>query len=153
MASRRPGRRWFLANALAGAGLVFSAGGTLRAAADELSQEAASRGAVTFGGSYWVEWTPNPDPVPFNEVFSIHFRVLYPGNRDTQVVGAVLTADASMPEHQHGMSLEPRIEVHEDGTATGNGFLFHMEGRWELAVGVAVGGRMEQAVFSIDLEP
>jgi hypothetical protein len=108
-------------------------------------------GAATSGGSFYVEWWTEPAPVPLNEMFEIHFRVLEPGDHQTLVDGAVVTADAWMPEHNHGTPLQPRIESPGDGTATGRGFLLQMEGHWELRVGVAAGGRMERAIFPIDL--
>ena len=66
---------------------------------------------------------------------------------------AVVTANAWMPEHNHGTALQPRVESHGDGTATGEGFLLHMQGRWELRVGVAVDGQMERATFGFLIEP
>ena len=75
------------------------------------------------------------------------------GQDSPLVSGAVVTASARMPEHQHGTNLQPRITSHGDGTATGVGFLWHMEGKWELRVGVASGGKMEWTVFPFELEP
>ncbi|HEX2253320.1 MAG TPA: hypothetical protein VHQ65_08630 [Thermoanaerobaculia bacterium] len=115
--------------------------------------QAAREGALTSGGSFYVEWWPEPTPVPLNEMFAIGFRVLAPDDRATLVSGAALTARAWMPEHNHGTPLEPRIEAHGDGTFTGHGFLLQMEGHWELRVGVAADGRMERAVFDIELAP
>ena len=111
----------------------------------------ARHGAETSGGSFYVEWWPEPAPVPLGELFEIHFRVLDPGDRTTPVAGAVVTASAWMPAHNHGSPLEPRIEAHGNGTFTGRGFLLQMEGHWELRVSVAAGGRMERAVFDLDL--
>jgi hypothetical protein len=49
--------------------------------------------------------------------------------------------------------LQPHVESHGDGTATASGFLLHMQGEWELRVGVAADGQMERATFTIQLEP
>jgi hypothetical protein len=35
----------------------------------------------------------------------------------------------------------------------GEGLLFHMEGLWQLRVGVMANGLMERIVFDIDMEP
>lgn len=110
-------------------------------------------GAVTSGGSFYVTWTSDPDPVPLNELFRIRFRVHRADDRGTLVPRAFVTASAWMPEHNHGTTLQPRIESHGDGTATGEGFLFHMQGRWELRVGVALDGQMERATFELLIEP
>lgn len=142
------------------AGVAAAAGGTAPAedtAQAEGAQPAEARpavyGAATSGGSFYVEWSPEPSPVPLNELFAVRFRVLDPADRETPVAGAAVTADAWMPEHGHGTTLTPRVDSHGDGTATGEGFLLHMEGRWELRVGVAVDGRMERAVFEVVVGP
>ncbi len=121
------------------------------ASAGQLQQQ--HPGALTSAGSFYVEWWAEPAPVPLNEVFEIHFRVSLPEDHATAVEGAVVTASAWMPEHNHGTTLEPEVESHGDGTATGRGFLLHMEGRWELRVGVAAQGQMERAVFALELGP
>lgn len=135
--------------------------------------------ALTTGGSYRVEIEADPYPIPLNEMFTLHFRITegrmteghiaedpsaedpiaedpiaeVQGQDSPLVSGAVVTASARMPEHQHGTNLQPRITSHGDGTATGVGFLWHMEGKWELRVGVASGGKMEWTVFPFELEP
>ncbi len=111
------------------------------------------RGGLTSAGSFYVEWWPEPETIPFNEMFAIHFRVLEPDDRETAIADAVVTANAWMPEHNHGTALRPRVESFGDGTATARGLLLHMEGRWQLRVGVAVGGQMERTTFDIQLEP
>lgn len=111
------------------------------------------RGAVTSEGSYYIEWAPDRDPIPLNEVFSIRFWVFDSEDRGRLIEDVAITANAWMPDHKHGTTLEPRVEAHGDGTATAEGFLLHMEGYWQLGVGVAVSGRMERATFDIDLQP
>ena len=74
-------------------------------------------------------------------------------SREQLVEGAQVSASAWMPDHNHGTHLQPKIISHGDGTATGDGFLLHMEGQWELKIGVAVNGRMERAVVPVDSEP
>lgn len=140
--------------AVALCGLLVACGVRAETGADgeEINQE-EPRGALTSGGSFYVEWAPDPDPIPLNEIFLIRFRVLDPTDREVPIHNAVITANAWMPDHKHGTTLEPRIEIHGDGTATAEGFLMHMEGYWQLGVGVAVSGRMERATFDIQLQP
>lgn len=133
--------------------LALAAAGPAAGAGEEETPPPEVHGAVTSGGSFYVEWSPEPSPVPLNELFAIRFRVLEPGESGEPLAGAVVTADAWMPDHNHGTTLAPRVESHGDGTATGEGFLFHMEGRWQLRVGVAAGGRLERAVFEVELGP
>ena len=130
--------------------VALALGSSARAAAPEGD---SPRGAVSSGGSFYVTWEPNPDPIPLNEMFEIRFEVKEAGDRQKLVEGAVVTADAYMPLHKHGTNLQPKIESLGDGKAVGRGFLLHMEGHWQLRVGIAVKGQMERATFDIQLEP
>jgi hypothetical protein len=123
------------------------------AADDDSAANKAGGGAVSSDGSYYIEWSPNPAPLPLNELFEIHFRVSHAERREQLVAGAVVTASAWMPAHNHGTSLQPVVQSAGDGTAIGSGFLLHMEGDWQLRVGVAVEGRMERATFDFNLSP
>lgn len=42
-------------------------------------------------------------------------------------------ADATMPEHRHGMNYKPSIVAQGGGRFRSEGWLFHMPGRWEFA--------------------
>ena len=44
-----------------------------------------------------------------------------------------IKADASMPEHRHGMNYKPSIAALGGGRFRSKGWLFHMPGRWEFA--------------------
>lgn len=123
----------------------------LNAASAADAEKAA--GVLTSGGSFYVTWTAEPDPIPLNEVFTIRFQVHRADDHGALVPRAVVTASAWMPEHNHGTTLQPRLQSHGDGTATGEGFLLHMQGRWELRVGVALDGQMERATFAFVIEP
>ena len=50
-----------------------------------------------------------------------------------------LTIDATMPAHRHGMNYKPEIVAKGPGNYEGRGFLFHMPGRWEIALAVYTG--------------
>ncbi|MEM9555215.1 MAG: hypothetical protein AAGC60_13250 [Acidobacteriota bacterium] len=108
---------------------------------------------VTSRGSWRVEVRPEPSPIPLNELFAIDVRVTAADDPNTLVERAVVTASGWMPDHKHGATLQPQITSRGDGTAHGVGFLFHMPGRWELRLGVAVDGAMERVALPIDLEP
>lgn len=44
---------------------------------------------------------------------------------------AAIRADATMPEHRHGMNYKPSIAVQGGGRFRSEGWMFHMPGRWE----------------------
>ncbi|MCM2289266.1 MAG: hypothetical protein NDI67_09585 [Sulfuritalea sp.] len=48
-------------------------------------------------------------------------------------------ADATMPEHRHGMNYRPRITPLGDGRFRVEGMMFHMAGHWQLAFEVDAG--------------
>ncbi len=46
---------------------------------------------------------------------------------------AAIKADATMPEHRHGMNYKPSAASQGGGRFRSEGWLFHMPGRWEIA--------------------
>ncbi len=57
--------------------------------------------------------------------------------------------DATMPEHRHGMNYRPSITPLGGGRWRAEGLLWHMSGRWELALDVMHAGtkhRLRQSV-------
>ncbi len=116
-------------------------------------QVGAAQAALTSEGTFYVTWTSDPAPIPLNEMFEIHFKVFRADDHQVLVSDAMVTASAWMPLHKHSTTLQPQVQSHGDGTATARGFLLHMQGAWELRVGVASGGQMERADFAIDLDP
>lgn len=123
-------------------------------------------GALLFGMGLFAVVTPAaacPLPAPMMKTENVqaawkveggpiavgrHFAI------DVQVcpVGAVLTrADASMPEHRHGMNYRPSLKPLGDGRWRVEGLMFHMPGRWELQLDVRATGRSERLLDTIML--
>ncbi|MCB9746031.1 MAG: FixH family protein [Alphaproteobacteria bacterium] len=95
-------------------------------------------------GDYLVRWSPTPDPLPFNDYFSVDVEVLAAGDASTPMSGLTVDIDAQMPAHGHGMTVDPVTTDNGDGTYTADPMLFHMEGYWQIIVDVGD----EQAVFN-----
>lgn len=116
----------------------------------------AIRARQTSGGSYYVSYTPIPDPIPLNRVFSLDVRVWRDEAMTTPATDVAVSADAAMPHHHHGMNLVPRAERKGDGAFRVNGMLFHMPGYWEIYVDVrdAQGkrGSEERARFEVEVK-
>ena len=110
------------------------------------------RRARTSGGTYLVE-IRSAEPIPLNEIFSLEFRVFDGAAPGELVKNVRITVSTWMPAHQHGGSLEPQISYRDDGSAWAEGLLFHMEGLWQLRIGVMANGLMERVVFDVDMEP
>jgi hypothetical protein len=105
------------------------------------------RSALTSEGAR-VVWRAATEPLPRNRHFDFDVWVL----RDEQpVTGLELIVRATMPEHGHGMNVEPRVLPRADGSYRVRGMLLHMGGRWELALHVVEPGRFHQATFELDV--
>lgn len=121
---------------------------------DDMDMDAGmDTGAVDYGttqdsdgGTYSVTWSSEPDPVPFNELFTVGVTV----TPDAMPEGGftVSRIDATMPAHGHGMNVAPVVTDNGDGTATASPFQFHMEGLWQIEVDVDSDAGTETATFS-----
>lgn len=82
-------------------------------------------------------WKVEGGPIAVGRLFAIEVQVC--------PVAAVLTrADASMPEHRHGMNYRPSLKPLGDGRWRVEGLMFHMPGRWELQLDVRTAGASER---------
>lgn len=109
-------------------------------------------GTLSNDNSYFVTYTPTPDPIPLNKMFELSVRVCSAQDRSRPLLSLELHADAAMPEHDHGMNTKPKVRVNADGSFTVKGMLFHMPGRWELYLDVTRAGVTERAQFEVQLE-
>jgi len=70
----------------------------------------------------------NRKAIPVNELFSITGFVI----SKHPIQNFTLELEAIMPEHHHGMNVDPVVNLREDGSFTVDGMLFHMPGKWLL---------------------
>lgn len=103
-------------------------------ATDDTAAFETTRSIQTDG--YTITYAPTPDPIPFNEYFTLAFTI--------EPVPTEFTFAATMPAHGHGMNVEPPETLDGDVWMVENA-LFHMTGHWEL-IAVADG---ETAVFHV----
>jgi len=83
------------------------------------------------------------DQAPLNEVFSFTVHV---GDRK------LVSVNADMPSHGHGINTEPEWSKLEDGSWQVDGMLFHMPGAWELYFDViGSDGAEERIVYPVEL--
>jgi hypothetical protein len=115
----------------------------------ELSPDA--RSAVSADGTYTVRWEVVGGVIPDAEPFAIAFAVTRndgkPVSRD-----AAAFVDAEMPHHGHGMNFVPTVTRQGGDTFLGEGLLFHMPGRWVLAIDVGEDGIRERTQWFVDVE-
>lgn len=108
----------------------------------------AFRAATSRAGTYTVAWRPLGGAVPKNEYFELE-AYLYEGER--LLPGAELIVSAWMPEHGHGMIVQPRTLDAGDGRYQVSGMLFHMRGKWELFFDVVNQGLSERTQFDLEI--
>ena len=63
-----------------------------------------------------------------------------------------ISAGMKMPEHGHGMNVQPETVEQPDGSYRVKGMLLHMAGYWLLHVDVVEKGLFERTSFRIDLD-
>jgi hypothetical protein len=97
-------------------------------------------GLVVFSSHYMVAFRPEPMRIEVGEPFSLLFNVCTKNDKPAELVAV----DAQMPEHKHGMNYRPTIVSLGNGRYRVDGMVFHMPGRWELAIDVRAGEESER---------
>jgi hypothetical protein len=91
-------------------------------------------GVYTDQGSYFVGYTNNPDPIPFNEYFAVEVSVYSDETAAEKQTDIEVFVDAIMPAHGHGMAETPTITRLDNGNFLADGLKWQMTGTWELQV-------------------
>lgn len=120
-----------------------------KAPAVELSAEALS--GTSADGTYTVRWEVVGGAIPDAEPFAIAFAVSRTDGKPVSEDAEVFV-DAEMPHHGHGMNFVPAVKRHDGDTFLGEGLLFHMPGRWILAIDVGEDGIRERTQWVVDVE-
>lgn len=95
-------------------------------------------------GDVQADWKVDGAPIAVGRHFAIEVQLC--------PAGAVLArANATMPEHRHGMNYRPSVKPLGDGRWRVEGLMFHMPGRWELQLDVRAGERSERLLDTITL--
>lgn len=130
-----------------------SASGVRNQSSGTITPQTSGNSPITSNaGGYEVVFTLVPPKVPLNEPFEIRACVTAKAGSPTDAENLVISVDAAMPQHQHGMNTKPRIEQTGDGCIHAEGMLFHMVGRWELYFDITRNGITERAQTEIMLE-
>lgn len=108
------------------------------------------REVETDGGTWWVSYTPSPDPLPVQALFSLEVSVASSLDHTDLIEDSQIKVDAWMPSMGHGMNVVPKVVSHGDGTFTVSNMEFSMTGDWEILVDVTRQNVTEQAVFPVN---
>ena len=102
--------------------------------------------------SFWVMYTPDPDPIPGAENFSLTVMVHDGADKETMLASSSIEVDALMPAMNHGMATTPTVTAMGTGMFTVQNMNFPMGGAWEIYVDVTNEGTEERAKFDVVLE-
>ena len=105
-------------------------------------------GLVVFSDHYMVAFRPEPMRIEVGQPFALLFNVCTKSGGPAELVAV----EATMPDHKHGMNYRPTIVSAGDGRFRAEGMVFHMPGRWELAIDVRDGEESERLTHEIILK-
>ena len=105
-------------------------------------------GWVVFSDHYMIAFRPEPMRIEVGEPFALLFNVCTKNGNPAELVAV----EATMPEHKHGMNYRPTIVAGGDGRYRAEGMVFHMPGRWEVAMDVRAGEESERLTHEIILK-
>lgn len=89
-----------------------------------------------------------PSPVKVGEPFVVEIRVCtLDGSRIERIA-----IDATMPAHRHGMNYKPELVDFGNGRHEARGLLFHMPGKWQIALSVYAGGPPTHLTLDLDIK-
>jgi hypothetical protein len=89
----------------------------------------------------------DPSMMPLNSLFSLTVTV---SDENGDSVEGALTFDATMPDHGHGMNVEPTVSSSAAGEYLIEGINLHMPGTWKLDFSLDVDGTVTDA--TVDYE-
>ena len=104
----------------------------------------AHSGAQLVQGPVQLAWLAQPEAIAVGHPFVLQLS-LCPTD------AKLLRVDATMPEHRHGMNYRPTITAVGPGRWRAEGLLWHMSGRWELAIEVEAAGARHLLRQSVQL--
>jgi hypothetical protein len=104
---------------------------------------------------FYVEVTPSPNPIPFQELFELDVRVYESDQASSPAADVQLDqVRAIMPAHDHGMKVEPAIKQTDPGAFRVRGMRWHMkgpgeDGHWVLELVLNAGSTIDTATFDL----
>ncbi|MHC4991263.1 MAG: hypothetical protein ACYTGC_09810 [Planctomycetota bacterium] len=116
------------------------------------SDEPAVQVITSNGGRYRVQFSPRPEDIPSNELFSMAVHVLEADGTPLPPGAVQLEVDARMPAHRHGMNTMPEVRRADDGSFVVDGMMLHMSGDWVLYFDITQDGTTERAETSMVLD-
>jgi hypothetical protein len=137
--------------------LVTLAFGVMAGMANAACPPEDSDGTVIRKGDLVLAYRPllksDPGPkahrIPMAKHFALEVQLC-----DKSAVSAarLQKADATMPDHRHGMNYRPVITPLGAGRFRVEGMMFHMAGRWELAFEAQAGNEVTRFTHDVQID-
>ncbi|MFP4597583.1 MAG: hypothetical protein ACOC9W_01025 [Persicimonas sp.] len=113
-----------------------------------------STAQLSENGTFYVMYSADPAPIPFNELFDLVVMVHDGEDHSQMLMDAEIEVEATMPAHEHGMNTEPTVTKEDDGSFLVEGMKFHMrsdtaEDKWQVHVDVTHEETTERATFNV----
>jgi hypothetical protein len=102
-------------------------------------------GLVVFSQRLMVALRPEPLQIEVGQPFSLIMNVCSKRGESAEL----LSLDATMPAHKHGMNYAAKIVPGVNGRYRVEGLVFHMPGEWELVFDVRFGGETERLAHGL----
>jgi predicted TIM-barrel fold metal-dependent hydrolase len=125
--------------------IAWKNGETMLASLPAAACPAAPAGAQTIEQPpLRVDWWPQAGSIAVSQPFVLQLA-LCPARAE------LLRVDATMPEHRHGMNYRPKLVAEGEGRWRAEGLVWHMPGRWELALELRLDGQVQRLRQSVVL--
>jgi YtkA-like len=108
--------------------------------------------AVGEQGLYRFRIQTEPAPIKLGGLFSV-WTIVENARDGSKIESGKLELDATMPDHQHGMTTLPKTRQHEGGRFRTVGCRFHMHGRWVVDLKFEEAGQSDHATIEFPFHP
>ena len=107
------------------------------------------REVTSESGMHLVSYAPLPDPIPPVDLFSLEFQIVNSTTGLPADAATVTGLEVSMPEHNHGMNVEPVVNDLGGGAWEASPLKFHMTGLWTMLLEFETEEGADQALFEV----
>lgn len=136
-----------------GRALIALALGVITSSAQAACPPGADDGAVLKAGELVLAYRPvlagKTSRIPMAKHFALEVQLC---DKAGISVARLQKADATMPEHRHGMNYRPRITPLGDGRFRVEGMMFHMAGHWQLVFEVQAGKEATRLTDDVQID-
>jgi YtkA-like len=101
-------------------------------------------------GLYSVSYESLLKPITINRMHAWILTVKSASGEPVE--DAEITVDGGMPAHNHGLPTQPRVTQNlGEGRYKVEGLRFHMQGHWEMKIGIEAAGKTDTVIIPLDL--